>query len=218
MISLSKHRISSVDKNVKLDFLCIFGTQMATALEGEDEYMYRPVVKTFIAERLRLNHLIIPGYEEFDTHENVYKIATTLRRVGDELEASNSQFFTQMFTQIRITPNTVYSTFQGIADEIFISGKNWGRIVAFLTFGSTLAIHCAQRTDMGGEYVDRIVSWVSKYMFTHLSPWMRQHGDWEGLVAFFEKPNDDGTASQNGFIVSALAGLGVGAIIMMTFK
>lgn len=149
---------------------------------------------------------------------NVYEIAATLRRVGDELEASNSQFFKQMFTQLHITPNTVYATFKGIADEIFVSGKNWGRIVAFLTFGSTLAIHCADRQDLGPSYVDRVVSWVSKYMSTHLSLWMKQHGDWEGLLAFFEKSSDETSTSQNGFIVSALAGLGVGAIIMMTFK
>jgi len=194
------------------------GIQMAAAPEDEDEY--KSVVKTFIGERLRQNHLIIPGYEAVEgcEMENVFQVAATLRRVGDELEASNSQFFTQMFTQLHITPNTVYSTFKGIADEIFISGKNWGRIVAFLTFGSTLAIHCANRPDLGPTYVDRVVSWVSRYMSMHLSPWMRQHGDWEGLVAFFEKPNGDGAASQNGFIVSALAGLGVGAIIMMTFK
>lgn len=166
----------SVDKNVKLDFLCILGTQMAAAPEEEDEY--KSVVKTFIAERLKQNDIHIPGYEMDGMHEHTFKVATTLRRVGDELEASNSQFFTQMFTQIRITPNTVYSTFQGIADEIFISGKNWGRIVAFLTFGSTLAIHCASRTDMGTEYVDRIVSWVSRYINTNLSHWMKQHGDW----------------------------------------
>ena len=152
----------------------------AAAVEEEDD-RYRTVVKTFIAERLRQNHLVVPGYEPAarTEHEHrVFKVAATLRRVGDELEASNSQFFHQMFHQIHITPNTVYSTFKGIADEIFISGKNWGRIVAFLTFGSTLAVHCANRSDLGPAYVDRVVSWVSKYMTSHLSPWMKQNGDW----------------------------------------
>ena len=165
----------SSEEHGKLDFLCILGTQMAAAPEDDE---YQSVVKTFIGERLRQNDLFIPGYEAVEMRENIFQVAATLRRVGDELEASNSQFFTQMFTQIHITPNTVYSTFKAIADEIFVSGKNWGRIVAFLTFGSTLAIHCATREDMGGEYVDRIVSWVSRYMSTYLSPWMRQHGDW----------------------------------------
>ena len=154
---------------------------MASAIEEEDGY--KSVVKTFIAERLRQNHLVVPGYETVDVNEReqVFQVAATLRRVGDELEASNAQFFNQMFTQIHITPNTVYSTFKGIADEIFISGKNWGRIVAFLTFGSTLAVHCANRPDLGPAYVDRVVSWVSKYMSSHLSLWMKQHGDWVSL-------------------------------------
>jgi len=203
---------------------------MAAASTEEEDDEYKSVVKTYIAERLRQNHLSIPGYDETldittttattttKQREQILNVAATLRRVGDELEASNSQFFNQMFTQIHITPNTVYSTFKGIADEIFLSGKNWGRIVAFLTFGSTLAVHCAHRDDLGPPYVDRVVAWVSKYMSAHLSSWMKQHGDWEGLIAFFDKPDGVDPPTPSGFIVSALAGLGVGAIIMMTFK
>jgi len=192
---------------------------MAGALEEEEGY--ENVVKTFIGQRLRQKDIFLTGYdsEAADTRGQLHQIAATLRRVGDELEASNSQFFEQMFNSIQISPNTIHSTFNGIADEIFISGKNWGRVVAFLTFGSTLAIHCATTQGLGLEYVDRIVSWVSNYLSRKLSSWMRQNGDWEGLVTFFEKPQvGDGAVSQNGFIVSALAGLGVGAIIMMTFK
>jgi len=188
----------------------------AAAVEGDEEYL--AVVKTFIAERLYQQNLILPGYEIInEQREKVLNVAATLRRVGDELEASNAPFFNTMFTSIQITPNTMYCTFKGISDEIFVSGKNWGRIVAFLTFGSNLAIHCARRADLGVVFVDRVVKWISKYMSSQLASWMKQHGDWDGLINFFDKPNG-GESSPSSFIVSALAGLGVGAIIMMTFK
>ncbi|XP_057314318.1 bcl-2-like protein 1 [Hydractinia symbiolongicarpus] len=193
---------------------------MAGASAQEDDE-YREVIKSFVGERLRRNGIFIPGY---DTEENLGEpsldIASTLRRVGDELEAVNSEFFGHMCEQLQITPNNAYPTFQGICDEIFVSGKNWGRIVAFLTFGSRFAVHCASRNDLGYDYVDRIVSWISKYMSLHLDYWMKQHGSWGGFVDFFQKSdgNTNGGSNQNGFIVSALAGLGIGALLMMTFK
>lgn len=195
---------------------------MAVAHE-QDEENYERIVKNYFSDRLQRRGLNIPGYTDLNNlNNNQYEIALTLRRVGDELEARNAEFFEHMCDQLNITPNTAYSTFRVIADEIFSSEKNWGRIVAFLTFGSTLAIHCASRDDMGVVYVDRIATWVARYMVSTLDQWIQQHGSWEGFLEFFDRRNfgneNNGNGNQNGFIVSALAGLGIGAILMMTFK
>lgn len=135
------------------------------------------IVKNYVGEKLRRKGLYVPGYDTEDIN-SIAIIAITLRRVGDELEAADSEFFSQMCSQLNITPTTAYPMFQGIADEIFETGKNWGRIVAFLTFGSTLAVHCACREDMGFAYVDTIVAWIYKYMIIHLDCWMKENGGW----------------------------------------
>ena len=151
---------------------------MAGAPDAQQEEEYKRIVKSFVGDKLRRNNIHVDGYEMEELLQPIVEIAVTLRRVGDELEAANSEFFAQMCNQLHISTNTAYPTFQGIADEIFVSGKNWGRIVAFLTFGSTLAVHCASREDMGIEYVDRVVGWISKYMCLHLDYWIKQHGSW----------------------------------------
>lgn len=144
--------------------------------DGESGKMKR-IVRNYVRERLQRKGLQIPGYENEDL-SNITRIANTLRRVGDELEQADSHFFDQMCLSLNITPTSAPSLFEGIADEIFVSGTNWGRIVAFLTFGSTFAAHCASREDMGPEYVDQVVNWTHSYMFTRLGDWMNQNGGW----------------------------------------
>lgn len=182
------------------------------------------VVKNFVGEKLRKKGLVVPGYyndngNTANSDNRVSKIAATLQRVGDELELADAQFIENMCSQLQITQNTAYPMFRGISDQIFASGINWGRIVAFLTFGSSLAVHCASRQDMGYHYVDRVVDWMYVYMSTHLKPWMTQNGGWDGFLDFFRNDNHAGlNLSQNGFLMSTLAGVGLGAFLMMSFK
>ena len=164
---------------------------MAVAQGDPDEEKYELIVKSYFADRLQRKGFNVPGYnnttannQHDQSNNNQHEIALTLRRVGDELEARNSEFFENMCNQLNITPDTAYGTFRTIADEIFSSETNWGRVVAFLTFGSTLAIHCASRNDMGFQYVDRIAGWVAKYMLNQLDNWIQQNGNWVSKFLF----------------------------------
>jgi len=134
---------------------------------------YREVVKDYIGYKLRQNSIFIEGY-------NVDESTSTsqhLRRVGDELIADNRDLFDSMCDQLHLTPTTTYPTFVGIADEIFHTGKNWGRIVAYFAFGATLAVYCARREELF-NLVDDIVEWVSRYMDQNLSEWIEENGGW----------------------------------------
>ena len=158
---------------------------MATGGHNDPENRYRGVVKRYIGEKLRDCGYQVPGYEGAESPgspDPIRDTARTLRRVGDELMSANREFFAEMCGALSITPNTAYPTFKGIADEIFSTGKNWGRIVAFLAFGSSLAIHCASRPDLGPGYVDRIVNWTATYMESNLDVWMQDHGSWVSVI------------------------------------
>lgn len=135
---------------------------------------FRNIVNDYVGYRLRQKNIFLPGY-----HENLppSKAARHLRRVADELIEENSQLFDSMCDQLHLTHATTYPTFVGIADEIFQNGENWGRIVAFLAFGATLAVHCAQKEDLASN-IDNIVDWVSVYMNEKLSPWIDDNGGW----------------------------------------
>ena len=86
-----------------------------------------------------------------------------------------------MCEQLHLTLS--YPTFAQIADEIFQSGKNWGRVASFVAFGATLAVHCAQREELH-ELVNDIVEWVLCYIDQNLSCWIRENGGWDGFIDF----------------------------------
>ncbi len=142
---------------------------------------YTPIIKDYIGYKLRSSNISLAGYDTEPT--NLCDPCKTLRRVGVELETNNKNIFNNMCEQLGITSNTAYPTFQGIADEIFETGKNWGRVVAFVCFGGTLAVHCANRDDLGLDYVDNIVNWVSRYMQVNLDSWLTAHDSWVSFIA-----------------------------------
>ena len=147
---------------------------MANAQSSDNPHT--AVIKDYVAYKLRSHGLHIPGYNQEPNF--LSEPCKTLRRVAEELESSNKELFINMCSQLSITPNTAYPTFQGIADEIFESGKNWGRIVAFICFGANLAVYCANREELGPQYVDNIINWVSRYMTARLDNWLIAHESW----------------------------------------
>eukprot|EP00112_Aurelia_sp_Birch-Aquarium-sp1_P015330 Seg339.3 transcript_id=Seg339.3/GoldUCD/mRNA.D3Y31 product="Bcl-2-like protein 1" protein_id=Seg339.3/GoldUCD/D3Y31 len=177
---------------------------------------YTPIIKDYIAFKLRSKKLEIPGYDREPSC--LTEPCKTLRRVGEELEAHNKDLFNSMCEQLNITSNTAYPTFQGIVDEIFQSGINWGRIVAFVCFGANLAVYCAVRDELGTQYVDNIVNWVSRYMEVNLDSWLKAHEIWDGFVDFFKDRDAPEDGFRQGFVISTLAGLGLGALLMLTCK
>lgn len=138
---------------------------------------FQDIVKDYIAYKLRQNNIFLP---EYHLNSSPSAAACHLRRVADELIEENSQLFDSMCDQLHLTHATTYSTFVGIADEIFQTGKNWGRIVAFLAFGATLAVYCAQKEDLA-QNIDNIVGWVSLYMDQNLSSWINDNGGWVSI-------------------------------------
>lgn len=154
---------------------------------SEYEKILIKLIKDFVGERLRRKGIRCPGYERealINENTSISEIALTLRRVGNELELADAQFVANMCNRLSLTANTAYSMFQGISDKIFASGKNWGRVVAFLTFGSSLAVHCAERPDMGQSYVNTVVDWIFTYMTTRLEPWISEQGGWVSKFLF----------------------------------
>lgn len=138
---------------------------------------FQNIVKDYIAYRLRQNNIFLPGYHE---NGNPSPAARHLRRVADELIEENRELFDSMCDQLHLTHGSTYATFVGIADEIFQTGKNWGRIVAFLAFGATLTVYCAQKEDLA-QLIDSIVEWVSMYMNQNLSVWIEANGGWVSI-------------------------------------
>lgn len=99
-----------------------------------------------------------------------------LREAGDEIERTYQRDFAAMSDQLHLTPSTAQRRFTAVIEELFRDGVNWGRIVVFLEFGSTL---CAQSVNQEmASQVDNIASWMTDYLNGPLQNWIRENGGW----------------------------------------
>uniref|UniRef100_A0A669P0Q7 Bcl-2-like protein 1 n=16 Tax=Phasianidae TaxID=9005 RepID=A0A669P0Q7_PHACC len=103
-------------------------------------------------------------------------VRQALRDAGDEFELRYRRAFSDLTSQLHITPGTAYQSFEQVVNELFHDGVNWGRIVAFFSFGGAL---CVESVDKEMRVlVGRIVSWMTTYLTDHLDPWIQENGGW----------------------------------------
>lgn len=107
-----------------------------------------------------------------------------LREVGDSFERQYQQEFADIALQIRFEPDTARHRFDAVAEELFRDGVNWGRVVAFFVFGGTLCVESIKRRDMAA-LVDSIAAWMTAYLDSSLTDWIRANGDWDAFVELY---------------------------------
>jgi len=86
------------------------------------------------------------------------------------------QVFDDMCATIHVTPTSAYPTFFGVADELFVQGVTWGRVVALFAFGGALSEHCMHRGMP--QLVSHVADWVALYTETYLAHWIVANGGW----------------------------------------
>lgn len=110
-------------------------------------------------------------------------VRQALREAGDEFELRYRRAFSDLTSQLHITPGTAYQSFEQVVNELFRDGVNWGRIVAFFSFGGAL---CVESVDKEMRVlVGRIVSWMTTYLTDHLDPWIQENGGWVRTLAWW---------------------------------
>ncbi|XP_056363836.1 bcl-2-like protein 1 [Oenanthe melanoleuca] len=110
-------------------------------------------------------------------------VRQALREAGDEFELRYRRAFSDLTSQLHITPSTAYQSFEQVVNELFRDGVNWGRIVAFFSFGGALCVESVVKEMR--VLVKRIVSWMTTYLTDHLDPWIQENGGWERFVDLY---------------------------------
>jgi len=137
----------------------------------------RALVADYINHRLRKREYVWNGCPQLENSSNTTcRIQTALRSLGDDFERRYCEEFDDMVDQLSITADMAYPTFMAVAQELFIDGINWGRVVALIAFGGAIAIECINK-DME-HLVDSIHDWVSTYISNNLEQWILTHGGW----------------------------------------
>lgn len=110
---------------------------------------------------------------------DIEAVKAALQDSADEFELLFTQAFSDLSSQLDITPDTAYHSFKSVMDEVFKDGVNWGRIVGLFAFGGVLCVECVQKGM--GELVSRIADWMTVYLDENISPWIQSQGGWVSL-------------------------------------
>ncbi|CAL8339686.1 unnamed protein product [Lota lota] len=101
----------------------------------------------------------------------------------DEFELRYTLAFSDLSSQLPITPATAYSSFESVMDEVFRDVINWGRIVGLFAFGGALCVECVEK-EMS-HMVPRVAEWMTRYLDNHIDPWIQSHGGWRHFAEIF---------------------------------
>ncbi|XP_020791543.1 bcl-2-like protein 1 [Boleophthalmus pectinirostris] len=115
--------------------------------------------------------------------DHLEAIKTALKDSADEFEELFTQAFSNLSSQLDITPETAYNSFKSVMDEVFKDGVNWGRIVGLFVFGGVLSVECVEK-DMS-NLVPRIADWMTIYLDENITAWIQSQGGWHSFAQIF---------------------------------
>lgn len=137
---------------------------------------------------------------------NLEAIKKALRDSANEFELRYNRAFSDLSTQLHITPDTVYQSFESVMDEVFRDGVNWGRVVGLFAFGGALCVECVEK-EMS-PLVARIAEWMTVYLDNHIQPWIQEQGGWECFAKIFgQDAGAESRRAQESFRKWLLAGV-----------
>lgn len=110
------------------------------------------------------------------TGAGIKAVHAALRDSAEEFEKLFAQAFSDLSSQLVITPDTAYQSFKNVMDEVFKDEVNWGRIVGLFAFGGALSVESAEKG--ASELVCRIADWMTIYLDEHINPWIQNQGGW----------------------------------------
>ncbi|CAK6958357.1 bcl-2-like protein 1 [Scomber scombrus] len=143
-------------------------------------------------------------------HGDIEAVKAALRDSADKFELLFTEAFSDLSSQIDITPETAYHSFKSVMDEVFKDGVNWGRVVGLFTFGGAICVKCVERNM--SDLVSRIVDWMTIYLDEHINPWIQSQGGWDCFVELFgREAAAAGTTSRDSLRRCLLAG----AVLLM---
>ncbi|XP_062316325.1 bcl-2-like protein 1 [Osmerus eperlanus] len=134
------------------------------------------------------------------------EVKEALRDSANEFELRYARAFSDLSSQLHITPGTAYRSFESVMDEVFRDGVNWGRVVGLFAFGGALCVECVEK-EMS-SLVPRIADWMSVYLDNHIQPWIHSQGGWERFAEIYGHDSAaDSRKSQESFRKWLLAGM-----------
>ncbi|ELR47103.1 Bcl-2-like protein 1, partial [Bos mutus] len=106
-----------------------------------------------------------------------------LREASNEFKLRYQQTFSDLMSQLRITPGTACQSFEQVINELFRDRVKWGHVVAFFSFSGTL---CMKSIDKEIHVlVSQVTTSMATYLNNHVKPWIQENGGWDTFVELY---------------------------------
>ncbi|MXQ91375.1 hypothetical protein E5288_WYG015535 [Bos mutus] len=111
-------------------------------------------------------------------------VKQALREASNEFKLRYQQTFSDLMSQLRITPGTACQSFEQVINELFWDRVKWGHVVAFFSFSGTL---CMKSIDKEIHVlVSQVTTSMATYLNNHVKPWIQENGGWDTFVELYE--------------------------------
>ncbi len=156
--------------------------------EGNDEHTSNSPI--YEEGKILIKDLI--RYKQGQNLSPVNATGKTLRKISDDIEKRNPELLAQMCSKLNFSKETIYSSFCGVAKEMFSDGViNWGRIVVLFAFSAQVVKYCDGQNIC--DQVDNITDWTAR--FVNEMGWIEQQGGWSAINRHFRDFGRDNNSS-----------------------
>lgn len=112
-------------------------------------------------------------------------VGRQLAVIGDDINRRYDMEFQNLLSGLPLNAQNAYDYFCKIANGLFESGINWGRVIALLGFGYRMAIHVFQNGMKG--FLSQIAKFIAQFLLKNrIAQWIAMQGGW---VAALELDN-----------------------------
>jgi len=143
-----------------------------------------------------LNHCIRIVAEEYqrryennfpDFFEEIKNINPTCEHIESTLKRLTQMIFKLPLKPMANSVNAVITNQNRYRNGYDYSHIKWGHIIGLLVIAGVLAQHTAEMKGDQSEEVALIIKWISDFIETHLSNWIRQNGGWNKMLEWGDR-------------------------------
>lgn len=163
--------------------------------------------QSYIIEQLRQNgHKTLAGNLSQNLLTPLDAMEKIVKRISNQLAQEKKEQMEDICFELQLTKDTLSETFDGISQQLFSDGINWGRIITFIAFSGAMAVYCAEHSL--SDQVSNVMTLTETFIHNNLSQWIIKSGGWSSFVRHF----DDQDINLNFFVPAFFVGLGLTAL------
>ncbi|XP_015175965.1 PREDICTED: uncharacterized protein LOC107066140 [Polistes dominula] len=150
--------------------------------------------------------------------EDIYRISRdpisrSMRHNVYRMLNKHNILFTSMVNRLNVSPDTAYETFRIVADELFIRGVTWAKIVCLYTFTGRLALWARDRRMT--TLKQKLPIYISRYIADEIAIFIKEYG-WEQLCEEYPVAEETSDAIWRSLVMTGAALSLVTAILTAT--